>query len=313
MRPSTPMISSSSSATCATMAETPETSPASQLPSLHVARAAVHVAVIVNQRGSRSADAQESYWHHATGGSFAPADLDRGERLLVNVGLLVERDGKLTPTPPLAQLAHGSAADALAALIQRVLAHTGSVELEASGIDTQLAELVPDAARREELLLALAQRFDDSRRRLVGEIGEELVVDAARTELLNMGRRDLAHKVRRVSLLSDQLGYDVSAPRVAGAPRLLEVKATTADTEGRSFAIDLSRNEADTGTTLPDWALVACRVESTDQRQGHIVGWCTGGVLADLLPVDRLASRWDQASIEVPFERLSPGLPGVVA
>jgi hypothetical protein len=295
------------------MAEKPETSPASQLPSLHVARAALHVAVIVDQRGSRSADAQESYWHHATGGSFAPADLDRGERLLLDVGLLVERDGRLTPTPHLAQLVQGSPADALVALIQRVLANRGSVELEAPGVAAHLAELVPDAVRREELLLALAQRFDDTRQRLVGEIGEELVVDAARTELRNMGRTDLANEVRRVSLLTDQLGYDVRAPRVTGAPRLLEVKATTADSDGRTLAIHLSRNEADTGTTLPDWALVACQVENIDQRQGHIVGWCTCHALADLLPSDCLTGRWEHASLALPLERLSPGLPGVAA
>jgi hypothetical protein len=294
------------------MAEKPANPSTSRLPSLHVARAALHVALIVDQRGSRSADAQESYWHHATGGSFAPVDLDRGERLLLDVGLLVERDGQLTPTPHLAQLVQGSPADALVVLIQRLLALTGPVELEApAGIAAQVAELIPDAARREELLLALAQRFDDTRQRLVGEIGEELVVNAARTELRNMGRPDLAQEVRRVSLLSDQLGYDVSAPRVTGAPRLLEVKATTADSDGRSVAIHLSRNEADTGTTLPDWALVACQVENTDQRQGHIVGWCTCHALADLLPSDCLTGRWEQASLALPLDRLSPGLPGV--
>jgi hypothetical protein len=295
------------------MPEKPKTSSTSRLPSLHVARAALHVAVIVDQRGSSSADAQESHWHHATGGSFAPADLERGERLLLDVELLVERYGQLTPTPPLAQLVQGSTADALAALIQLVLAHTGPIELDAPGVVAQLAELVPDAARREELLLVLARRFDDTHQRLVGEIGEEIVVKAARNELRNMGRPDLATEVRRVSLLTDQLGYDVSAPRVTGAPRLLEVKATTADTDGHSLAIHLTRNEADTGTALHDWALVACHVENTDQRHGHIVGWCAGQALADLLPVDSPAGRWEQAALALPHERLLPGLPGVAA
>lgn len=300
-------------ATCATMAEKPATSPAGELPSLHVARAALHVALIVDQKGSRTADAQESYWHHATGGSFAPADLHRGERLLLDVGLLVKRDGQLTPTPLLAQLVQGSPRDALVAIIQRLVALTSPTEFEAPSVAAQLVELVPDVARREELLVALALRFDDTRQRLVGEIGEELVVNAARTELRNMGRSDLAHEVRRVSLLSDQLGYDVNAPRVSGAPRLLEVKATTADTEGHALAIHLTRNEADTGTILPDWALVACHIENTDERQGHIVGWCTGQALADLLPVDSPAGRWEQAAIVLPLERLLPGLPGVAA
>ena len=242
----------------------------------------------------------------------APTDLDRGERLLLDVGLLVEREGKLIPTPQLVQLLDGSAADALATLIQQVLSLTRPAELEAPDVAAQLAHLVPDAARREQLLVALAQRFDNTYQRLVGEIGEELVMNAARNELRDMGRLDLAREVRRVSMLSDQLGYDISAPRVAGAPRLLEVKATTSDATSRSLAIHLSRNEADTGTTFPDWALVGCRVENIDLRLGHIVGWCREHALADLLPVDGIASRWDQASIEIPLERLSPGLPGVV-
>ncbi len=60
------------------MVETPTGRPGVGLPSLHIARAALHVAAIVDRDGSRAPEAQESYWHHATGGTFAPADLDRG-------------------------------------------------------------------------------------------------------------------------------------------------------------------------------------------------------------------------------------------
>ncbi|HWX98140.1 MAG TPA: DUF3883 domain-containing protein [Solirubrobacteraceae bacterium] len=282
------------------------------LPSLHVARAALHVAAIVDQRGSMAAEAEESYWHHATGGTFAPADLDRGERLLLDAGLLVDRNGKLTPTPQLAQLLEGSAPDALAALTRRVIAVIAPTDLEEPAAAAQLAELVPDAARREQLLMDLQRRFDDTRQRLIGEVGEELVMGAARSELRAMGRGDLAREVQRVSLLSDQLGYDIRAPRVTGARRLLEVKATTAAATPSSLAIHLSRNEADTGARFPDWALVACVVENIDQRLGHIVGWCSSQALADLLPLDGLASRWEQACIDLPLERLSPGLPGLV-
>jgi Domain of unknown function (DUF3883) len=294
------------------MADCGSPSAVGELPTLHVARAALHVAAIVDQRGSFAAEAQESYWHHATGGTFAPADLNRGEKLLLDIGLLVERDGRLTPTPQLAQLLQGSAADALAALAQQVLAAAGLPQAHAPGFAAQLAELVPDAALREQLLLALARRFDSTRQVLIGEIGEELVMNALRNELSSMGRRDLALQVRHVSLLSDQLGYDISAPRVAGAPRLLEVKATTVDRDPHSLAIHLSRNEADTGTSFTDWALVATVVDNIDDRQGRIIGWCPAKALADLLPVDAHACRWEQALIELPVDRLSPGLPGVV-
>jgi hypothetical protein len=282
-----------------------------RLPSLHIARAALHVAAIVDRGGSQAADAEESYWHHATGGTFAPVDLDRGERLLLDVGLLVECDRELRPTSQLAHLLEGSAADAIEALTQRVLARSTPGEIQVPRVAEQLVQLVPDAVRREQLLLALAQRFDDTRQRLIGEIGEELVMNALRGELRAMGRLDLAREVRQVSLRSDQLGYDISAPRVAGSARLLEVKATISHPAG-SLAIHLSRNEADTGATFPDWALVACVIDDIDLRLGHIVGWCPEKALADLLPLDGFAGRWEQASIEVPLERLSPGLPGVI-
>jgi len=282
------------------------------LPSAHIMQAALHVATIVDRGGSPRLDAAESYWHHATGGTFAPVDLDRGQHLLLSLDLLAELNGKLTPTAELAQLLEGSAQDALAALCQRALAFVPSTELEAPGVAAQLAQLVPDAARREELLLALARRFDDRQYRVIGDIGEEIVVFEARAELRDMGRADLARYVRRVSMLSDQLGYDVNAPRITGPPRLLEVKATTSSSVDNSVTIHLSRNEADTGATFPNWALVVSVVDNVDQRLGHIAGWCTATVLGDLLPHDGVAGRWDQASVEIPLERLFPGLPGVV-
>lgn len=296
------------------MVDLPAWARADGLPSTHVARAALHVAAIVDRRGSPTNDAQESYWHHATGGTFAPTDLNRGQRLLLDAGLLVERDGTLVPSPQLSELLDGSADDALAAVSERAVAVTGPRWLaDATGPPEALAKLVPDPARREELLLALGRRFDETRRRLVGEIGEELVIDAARAELRALGHVSLAREVHRVSLVSDQLGYDVTAPRIEGPPRLLEVKSTTGDVTGPSISLHLSRNEADTGRALADWALVVCAVEDTDRRRGRIVGRCTAAALENLLPVDGPQSRWEQAEVDLPIERLAPGLPGVVA
>ncbi len=279
-----------------------------RLPSLHVARAALHVAAIVDQTGSAVRDARESYWHHATGGTFAPVDLDRGQRLLVDVGLLVEVDGTLMPVADLEQMLEGTINDALAVLGERALAGGLKVLAEPPCDSSQLAELIPDAARREEVLLALGRRFDDARRCTIGEIGEEIVVRDARRELLTMGRQELAREVRRVSLLSDQLGYDVSAPRITGGNRLLEVKATTVTGSG---AVYLSRNEAETGLKFPDWALVLCEVD-IEKRAGHVVGWCDASTLSQLLPIDGPSSRWEQTQVQLPVEQLLPGLPGVV-
>jgi hypothetical protein len=104
------------------MTEAPRWASSSGLPTLHVARAALHVGA--NRRPTWIPDHRcrgESYWHHGTGGIFAPVDLNRGQRLLVDVGLLVEREGTLTPTSQLDELLDGSLADALATLTQMAL------------------------------------------------------------------------------------------------------------------------------------------------------------------------------------------------
>jgi len=149
------------------------------LPSPHIARAALHAAAVLDRSGSPVGDARESYWHRATGGLFPEADLRRGEALLIDCGLVQERDGILIPTDELHELLDGSVEAALEVVTARTLMQaapgwlTGTTPAEVPEV---LEGLVSDPARREELLLALGRRFDDTRQRLLGEIGEELVV-----------------------------------------------------------------------------------------------------------------------------------------
>jgi hypothetical protein len=278
------------------------------LPTPHVVRAALHVAALLDQRGSLVADARETYWHRATGGAFGPPDLRLGERLLIDCGLVVERDGTLYPLADLSAMLDGTVEDAVATISARALTASledGPLNLEHA---EALAELVPHPARREELLAALGRRFDDSYRRLLGEIGEELVVAALRHELHDLGYPELARAVRHLSLETDQAGYDISAPRIVGAARLLEVKATTSLDE-RAHTVYLSRNEADTGAKYLDWSLVICRITDVDARVGNIVGWCPAARLAGTLPIDADGGRWESAVIDVPASVLVPGLP----
>jgi hypothetical protein len=271
--------------------------------------AALHVASILDPRGSRVGDAFESYWHHATGGSFAPGDLKRGEALLIATGLVIERDGVLYPIEEMKQLLDGSAEDASALLAERVLASeaVGPATVQ----ETELAALVPDPDRREELLLALRRTFDDTARRALGAAGEELVLAAARQELAGLGYAQLAREVRRVSLLSDQLGYDISAPRVSGPRRLLEVKATSVETNPLTF--HLSRNEAETAAKFSDWFLVVCLVEEVDAPTGRILGWVRPDDIDHRLPADTEGGRWEQATLTMPLSELTPGLPRAVS
>lgn len=255
-------------------------------------------------------DARESYWRHATGGVFPPPDLRMGERLLVECGLVDERDGVLHPTDILETLLAGTLEDAAATIVLDVLVSGSDPQTKPAVDDSDLATIIDDPERREKLLIALGQKWDDAHHRLIGDIGEELVVESAKAELEALGYPDLARAVRRVSIDSDQLGYDVTAPRIGGSSRLLEVKATTSDAD-TPLTVHLTRNELDTGVRFVSWSLVVCRVRDVADRTGDVIGWCSASDLMPLVPHDGERSRWEVAALELDTSLLHPGLTRV--
>lgn len=304
-------ISTHSSLILASRTDQPSWADRGGVPTPHVARAAVQVAAVLDQHGSRVVDADESYWRRATGGVYAPPDLRLGQQLLVEVGLVEERDGMLYPTAALSELvdlADDESAAALAVWVADQKLETEAVESAGAALAATLDQLLDDPARREQMLVALGRRFDDTYQRLLGEIGEELVVAAARCELDALGYPELATAVRRISLATDQAGYDITAPRVMGNARLLEVKATS--TVAPATGIHLTRNELETGSRYADdWALVVCRITDVQERKGEIVGWTNGPTLSEVAPHDTESGQWESAFIRVPIDALVPGLP----
>lgn len=290
------------------MRERPTWALPSGLPSRHTAEAAIHVAATVDARGSRIDDAEESYWHRATGGRHPPADLAMGQALLVDLGLLIEDGEVLRPTAELNELLSGTAEDALADIVGRAIAATPLDRIDKQAIIAS----IPDSDRREQLLLQLALRHDDQERAAVGAAGERLVVAEARAELQRLARADLAREVRQVSLISDQLGYDVRAPCLQGPPRRLEVKATVQPLDTSLADVFLTRNEARVGACLGEWKLVLCHITDVDQALGSIVGWWSYDILAPRVPLDVDGGIWQQAKITLAIGDARPGLPSAV-
>jgi len=289
--------------------ENPEWADAAGLPTAHAVRAALQVASIIDPGGSRVVDARRSYWKHAAGGAMSPSDLRIGERLLIDCALVVERDGALHPTPALPLLLDGTFENAMAYLYGEVLRSVATelIPEKRAIIERAVASAISDPARREELLLQLARRFDDTQQKLIGEVGEHIVVASLREELRSLGHEQLARRVHRLSEISDQIGYDINAPRISGSPRLIEVKATTAS-DG-AVVVHLTRNESDVGERFADWFLVVARVTDVERREGEVVGWCGAVALKSLLPSDTVSSRWEQAQITLALDVLHPGLP----
>lgn len=290
---------------------------ANGLPSNHVARAALQVGSLIDTKGSRVIDTRESYWHHATGGELPPSDLRLGEMLLVDCGLLVEFEGVLHPSDELVEILEGLPEDALGIIVLKALERSkpswaNFTEIDSGEFDRHVGPMISDAERREELLLALGLKFDAEFQTLIGELGEQAVVEHARSELVGMGHAELARKVRRVSLQSDQLGYDVVAPRVQGPRRLLEVKTSVTGDEV-TFRCFLSRNEALVAEKYADWALVACRMRDRQKEEVEVLGWFPFDAIVPTLPVDSPCGRWQTAALSLPLQAIIPGLPRPIA
>src|SRR6266542_3888564 len=287
----------------------------SGLPSAHLVRAALRAGSLVDAYGSPVPAARSSYLLYPSDALYPPKDLRLGERLLLDCCLLLEKDGYLHHTAELDTLLALDEDEATSIVFERAVltAPPDILDFEAdgdlSGKATALVrELIPNPDRREALLLALGRKHDEAFHARVGLRGEEFVVARAVEELIDLGRSDLAAGVRRLSEFSDDLGYDVLAPRLDGKRRL-EVKTSGRADDGL-FRLFVSRNEIDWGLRDADWALVACRAHS--ESEVELVGWCRARALEPYLPVDGEGGRWALAELEVPATLFEPGLPSAV-
>jgi hypothetical protein len=287
-------------------------------PATHHIKAALVCARVISS-GPASEDARRAaYADLPTDGLFDLQELRRGEDVLLLAGLARKENGFLAPLDKLADLAGLPEEEALHILVDLILISSRPLWIEAAmlkGVFSEelvpqregsvLDDVLPIPERREAMLLQLARQFDWERNQAVGALGEDVVVDEAQAILRAAGRRDLAAQVRRVSLISDQLGYDVFSPTLAGGVARMEVKTSASS---RSFRIFLSRNEAEVGRRDPMWSLVACRLQ--DDRTPKILGWCRFEVLEPRLPTDTTQlGRWVAAELHLSSQDLKRGLP----
>lgn len=113
---------------------------------------------------------------------------------------------------------------------------------------------IPDVAKLPKRSSRIGREVDfqakEAMNQAVGLAGEKLIVDWERRRLAEAGRRDLADKVRHVSVEDgDGLGYDVQSWTADGVERFLEVK-TTRYTEFQPFLV--TRNEVDFSEEEPE-------------------------------------------------------------
>ncbi|MEX1009028.1 MAG: DUF3883 domain-containing protein [Acidimicrobiia bacterium] len=290
-----------------------------QVPTAYELRGALHVARLLPPTGTRRQDLHLAYRGLPRAGAFHILDLEHAEQRLVAWGLAEMNGEWITPTIQLQELATDDDAGACENLAIEALATASPTWLGAAVtgngvanellpdlVTTRLTSAFPDPDRREAILLAAARIANDTQRRVIGAAGEELVVAEARAELLRLGRDDLAEQVCRLSERSDQLGYDVRAPRLPGGVWRIEVKSSSRHRLALEFFI--SRAEAETGRRLREWILTMCHVPLAGGAS--VVGWCRYDTIHPLLPRDAHdRGTWQTARIRAHPGLFKPGLP----
>ncbi len=285
--------------------------------SLHLLQAAAHAATVFGQEVVPQNAADISYRTLVTGGLYRTPALQRGQEILENARLLRNVNGVLFATPTLLTLRGMPTQDAVELIYRALILVEQPLWLWGLVGDGGLHwENVPDTAQsvitgmfptpeeREAYLLGLAQTVDADRLTKLGSRGEEFVIAACAEHLECRGRGDLVRSLCRVSTVSDQLGYDVTAIDTGGARHRIEIKTSSSGID--RFEFYLSRNEADFAERDPNWSMVAVCLDGNDR----VLGWCRAKALIPHLPVDVTSdARWASVRISLPLSKLTPGLP----
>jgi hypothetical protein len=286
-----------------------------RLPSRHELRCAHQAARALHSPTTALADAQQSFRALPSSGLVGLDQFETGSTVLADIGLLNRAGETFTVPAELGCLREMSEGPAIRFLLDLLLARRPPGWLphaSAKGVlnsvvipDRDLATVeavIPDPELREAVLLEAGRRFDADRLATLGSIGELHVVDLCRAELDAAERPDLAGQVVRVSIIADDLGYDITAPTLTGVSRRLEVKAS------RCGDVYITRNEFFGGLHDQDWALVVVGIDARDCPE--LWGWIRAPALQDLVPLDvDDHGHWQSTRLLGIRNRLEPGLP----
>ena len=160
----------------------------------------------------------------------------------------------------------------------------------------ELAELIDPQSN-------LIKKYDDTRLKEIGDIGEQAVIDILKSEL---DKSYHAH-IKHIAAFNDTAGYDISAPSVGNNEKqvLLEVKTTVRPS--RNFTFYLSRNEYNVALRSLNWHIVLVRITSNIPKT---LGYIDLNHFEDWLPneIDPRAE-WGNLKISVDISDLTTGLP----
>jgi hypothetical protein len=284
--------------------------------------AAYYVGTALRANGMTMYAARSSYARISTGGMYSVEHFERAETWLWSCRLIEVAGGVIKPSNELLEIARLPYGEALELLLittverQRpvwVYAACDGPELAIEAIPdldwSIISDVIEDPDRREALLLGLGRKFDAEDAASIGADGEDFVVEQCRQALAALGRPDLAQGVRRISVVSDQLGYNVVTPTIGEYPWRIEVKTTRSNaTVVRTV---LTRNAVRVGIADRRWILLICFQSKTGNHE--VLGWCSASFLQSVLPKDvSRDGQWLSARVALDRASLNKGLPSFV-
>lgn len=271
---------------------------------------------IVGRGRHTDADLLASYRATPSGGILSSNGLLIGQQWLIDQGWLTRDGATLRASPRSQALPNHDEAEVARDLVRATIFDSAPAWLSAAAARGEVRhEFLPedverlfadmfDDEDRDAILLAAASKYDAAALRELGEAGEEAVLAACRSFLEGHGRPDLAREARRVSLISDAMGWDIAVPNLAGQVCRLEVKCY----RGRDPTVYLTRHEFNVGLRRSKWYLVLCR--SAADSEPEVVGWTTLDPLIPRMPMDvDRSAEWQVARIRIGESELRPGLP----
>ena len=139
--------------------------------------------------------------------------------------------------------------------------------------------------------------------RELGSDGEKFVI----SELHAGVDADLHGFIKQVSLFDDSLGYDIESPSTINSENQVFLEVKSSARVGKHVDFYITKNEAMTGASKPNWFLVFVRFVMGTPK---ILGYLPYSEIAKQLPIDRTEDfKWVSSRGQIEQADLIPGLP----
>ena len=254
----------------------------------YVANCATLAMSVIDLKGSLVDSVNHSYTKLSTNGVFTSSELALGGRLLIDVGLVVEENNFLYLSNVAKSLRDGEE-DHLKKVILISAKRLSENESKFSVKDADsVFSPINNIPKLQTLNHAVLEK--------IGAAGEEFVLQTIRSIFLNINRPDLARLARRVSLISDEFGYDIEVTTPSGIGLNIEVKSSVEMPKDR-VEFFMTRHESIVSRNLQNWYLVSCYLADVERPAGEIIGWIDNSILVDVWPIDSAVSYWKLSQI----------------